>query len=64
MTAYFLHRYFDKGENIYVETPRGFKQKVNNGKNTVLKLKNIIYGLRHRHRNLWNHLTAKLEAYG
>ena len=47
-----------------MKIPRGFKQRVNNGKNKLLKLKKTLYGLRQIPRVLWEYLTAKLEACG
>ena len=60
----FLYADVYKGENIYVEMAKYFKQKINNGKNTVLILKNTIYGLIHISRNFWEYLAANLEACG
>jgi hypothetical protein len=59
ITAAFVHANVEEGENIYVEMPRGFKQK---GK--VLKLKKTLYGLRQSPRAFWLYLTEKMEACG
>ena len=39
----FLHADSNKGENIYLGMSRRFNQKVNNGKNKVLKLEEKLY---------------------
>ena len=40
--ATFLYADFNKGENIYVEIPKFFNQKVKNVNNKVFKLKNTL----------------------
>ena len=60
----FLHLYVDKVENIYVETPKVFKNIGNKTKNTVQKLKNALYGLSHIPRDLWTYMTFKLKNCG
>ena len=64
VTVDFFCADFYKGENIYVKAPRGFKQRVNNGKNKLLKLKKTLYGIRQIPRVLWEYLNDKLEACG
>jgi hypothetical protein len=54
-TAAFVQAELDDDEHIYVEMPRGFKEK---GK--VLKLKRALYGLRQSPRTWFEHLKHKL----
>ena len=49
---------------MYVEMPRGFKQKRNNGYSKVLKLKKTLYGIIQSPFYFWKYMTAKLEACG
>ena len=49
---------------MYVEMPRVFKQKRNNGYSKVLKLKKTLYGIIQSPFYFWKYMTAKLEACG
>ena len=59
VTAAFLHAEIPEGQNIYVQMPRGFRQK---GK--VLRLKRSLYGLRESPRLFWKYLVEKMESVG
>ena len=59
ITAAFVHADVEKGEDIYVEMPRGFRKQ---GK--VLKLKKTLYGLRQSPRAFWLYLTEKMNLCG
>ena len=59
VTAAFLHAKLDKGEKVYIEMPRGFRQE---GK--CLLLKRTLCGLRQSPRAFWKYLVAKMEACG
>ncbi len=56
ITAAFLHTNVPEGENIYVEMPRGFKQK-----DKVFKLQKTLYGLQQSPRAFWQFLTEKMN---
>eukprot|EP00970_Alexandrium_tamarense_P013493 scaffold3441_cov152-Alexandrium_tamarense.AAC.1 len=43
VTAAFLHADLPDNETVYVEMPRGFRQKGKNGKHKVLKLNKTLY---------------------
>ncbi|KAL3804514.1 hypothetical protein HJC23_002553 [Cyclotella cryptica] len=59
ITAAFVHADVEKGENIYVEIPQGFKKQ---GK--VLKLKKTLYGLHQSPSAFWLYLTEKMKLCG
>ena len=59
VTAAFLHGKLEKGEKVYIEMPRGFKQ---DGK--VLSLNSTLYGLKQSPRAFWKYLVEKMEAAG
>ena len=59
VTAAFLHRELEEGENVYVEMPLGFRK---HGK--VLKLKKTLYGLRQSPHSFWKYLTKAMKACG
>ena len=46
VTVAFLYTDLGPEEKVYVEMPRGFGQKGNNGTNKVLSLRKTLYGLR------------------
>ena len=43
---------------------QGFGVKVKNGRNKVLKLKKMLYGLRQTPRVFWKYMTSKMELCG
>ena len=43
---------------------QGFGVKVKNGRNKVLKLKKMLYGLRQSPRAFWKYMTSKMELCG
>ena len=49
--------------DIYVEQPKGFKLKSNNGENLVWRLKKSLYGLKQTGRN-WNNTMLILLKVG
>ena len=49
--------------DIYVEQPKGFKVKSNNGDNLVWRLKKSLYGLKQTGRN-WNNTMLNLLKVG
>eukprot|EP00804_Cyclotella_cryptica_P004230 CCRYP_014577-RA/>CCRYP_014577-RA protein AED:0.25 eAED:0.60 QI:0/-1/0/1/-1/0/1/0/258 len=59
ITAAFVHADVEKGKNIYVEMPRGFKKQ---GK--VLKLKKTLYGLSQSPTAFWFYLMEKMNLCG
>jgi hypothetical protein len=46
ITCAFLHASLGKDEAVYIEMPQCIKQYDKNGKSTVLKLNQTLYGLR------------------
>eukprot|EP01082_Thalassiosira_pseudonana_P009463 g8665.t1 g8665 contig3:647373-650417(+) len=64
VTAAFLHADLPDNENVYVEMPRGFRQKGKNGKHKVLKLNKTLYGLRQSPRLFWKYMVQKMEMCG
>ena len=43
VTCAFLHAHLEEGEEVYLQTPRGFKQYDKKGNAKVLKLKRTLY---------------------
>ncbi len=64
ITCTFLHTSPGKDEAVYIELSQGFKQYNKNGKPKVLKLNQMLYGLRQSPRAFWMYLTEKLERGG
>ena len=64
MTAAFLHADLGEDEKVFVDMTLGFGVKVKNGRNKVLKLKKMLYGLRQSPRAFWKYMTSKMELCG
>ena len=61
VTAAFLRVDLGEDKKAFVYMPRVFEVKGKNGRNKVLKLKKMIYGLRQIPRAFWKYITSNME---
>ena len=63
-TAAFIHVDIGEGENVYINTLKGFDQYSKSGRKKCLNLKKMLYGLCQSPHACFQYSTKKLEARG
>ena len=64
ITAVFLHAKLDENEKVFVKMPKRFEHYDKHGKQSLIRLKNTLYGIHLRPRDFLKYLTKTLIASG